>query len=73
MTIKFSVINIYNLIILILQIVKVDFDKNTGNTFFGSIKNVISENLDLSNSTHNRRWDHNIVIGSNFSKISIFY
>ena len=50
MTTKPGVIGICSLVILISRIVKVDFARNTRNTFFGSIKKAIFKPLGFSNS-----------------------
>lgn len=72
MTTKLDVIDICSLVTLILHSVKVDFLRNTGNTFSISTEHIISECFGYSNSIYIRRWEHWIVMGSNFLNVAIF-
>lgn len=73
MTAKPGIISICNQIILILCIIKIDFNENTKNTFFESIRKNISKRLGYFNSIHIRKCEYKIVIKLNLSNLPILY
>lgn len=71
MTTKLSVIRIYDLVKLILCIIKFDFAGNSRIMFSTSIRNMTSDQFNCFNNIQIGRGEYKIVIKSIFTNISI--
>lgn len=66
-----SVIGIYGHAKLISHNIRVDFARNTKNTFSGRIEKVILKCLGHSNNKYIKRYKYKIVINLTFSNLPI--
>lgn len=71
MTTNLDIKGIYNLAILILYIIRVDFARNTKNIFFRNIRKAIFKHLGHFNNIYIKKYEYKIVIESSLSNISI--